>query len=158
MGRPFLFLQKLISMKKYVNLFFTLIVTATLSIAQERLELADEVGKIHLKKFDWMINLDTTRLSDLLDDQVCYIHSNGWKETKKEILDNIITGKLKYHQVEVIEYEVRSFGHAYIVTGKAQFNVSLEDKPIDIALYYSEIYIANDNGKLKLVSRHACRV
>lgn len=145
-------------MKKYVNLFLILILATTLSKAQERFGLNDEVGKIHLKKFDWMINMDTTRLSDLLDDQVHYIHSNGWKETKKEILNNIISGKLKYHQVEVNEYEVRSFGHAYIVTGKAKFNVSLEDKPIDIALYYTEMYIVDEGGKPKLVSRHACRI
>lgn len=145
-------------MKKYVYLFLILILATTLSKAQEGLGLNDDVGKIHLKKFDWMIDVDTTRLSDLLDDQVYYIHSNGWKETKKEILNNIISGKLKYHQIEVTEYEVRSYGNTYIVTGKAKFNVSLEDKPIDIELYYTEIYIADETGKPKLVSRHACRV
>ncbi|MBK9566646.1 MAG: nuclear transport factor 2 family protein [Saprospiraceae bacterium] len=96
-------------------------------------------------------------LSTLLHENVHYIHSNGWKETKEELLHNIQSNKLSYQGVTIQESEVRIEGNTGIVTGKGTFNVSLDGKPMEIQLYYTEVYVITENG-IRLMSRHACRM
>jgi|GEM_PF-812393 len=42
---------------------------------------------------------DTITLDLLLDEQVRFKHSNGWEETKKDLLDHIRTGYLHYTKI-----------------------------------------------------------
>lgn len=116
-----------------------------------------DIKNIHLQKFKWLIDKKTDSLSTLLHNDVHYIHSNGWKETKEELLRNIQSNKLSYQGVTIHESEVRIEGNTGIVTGKGTFNVSLDGKPMEIQLYYTEVYVITENG-IKLMSRHACKI
>ncbi len=115
------------------------------------------INNLHLKKFKWMEEKHFDSLSTLLHENVHYIHSNGWKETKEELLHNIQSNKLSYQGVTIQESEVRIEGNTGIVTGKGTFNVSLDGKPMEIQLYYTEVYVITENG-IRLMSRHACRM
>ena len=114
------------------------------------------INASHLKKFSWLINQKLDSLQTLLHDDVYYIHSNGWKETKTELLDNLKSGKLTYTNIVVHESQVRLFDNTAIVNGKGTFSVKMEGKPYDFNLYYTEVYARDDQG-IKLVSRHACK-
>jgi hypothetical protein len=120
--------------------------------------LASRVLDLHLEKFRWMTARDTARLSSLLATDAVYVHSNGWHESRKEMLDNVGSGRLRYHRVEVIEAGARAYGQTFIVNGRARFDVALEDQAWLLLLDYTEVYIRMDDGALRLVSRHACRV
>ena len=148
-------------MKKLVIFILFCFVCPTIYLSAQSEDIAhpDYVHQLHLDKFNWMINKDTASLSQLLDEDVSYIHSNGWNESKKELLDNIATGKLTYLKVTVKESEIRHYGDCYIITGKGLFQVSLDHNPIEINLLYTEIYM-HDRKKhqLKLLGRHACRI
>jgi hypothetical protein len=96
-------------------------------------------------------------LSMLLDEDVIYIHSNGWMENQTEVLNNIESGYLTYHSVDIRKSSVRRYGNSYIVTGEGLFKVSLKDTPIDIELLYTEVYAA-DGDVVRLVHRHACKM
>ncbi len=61
------------------------------------------VDQLHRKKFNWLINKNYDSLNQLLHEQVNYIHSNGWVQTKKEVIEDLKTGKLNYTQIEIIE-------------------------------------------------------
>lgn len=112
--------------------------------------------KWHEVKFRWMAEKNTDSLSVLLDDDVQYIHSNGWTETKSEVLNNITSGYLTYHSVDIRKATIRQYEKCFIVTGEGLFRVSLKDKPIDIELLYTEIYTVSGH-EIKLVHRHACK-
>ncbi|MEY3421406.1 MAG: hypothetical protein RIR48_1698 [Bacteroidota bacterium] len=116
-----------------------------------------DIKNIHLQKFKWFIEKNTDSLSTLLHENVHYIHSNGWKETKQELIHNIKSGKLTYHSVTVHESDVRIEGNTGIVTGKGIFNVALDGKSMEIPLYYTEVYVLTQSG-IRLLSRHACRI
>ncbi len=122
-----------------------------LSAAQE------EVLLIHKNKFSWMVQKDTTALSDLLDEKVSYVHSNGWQESKKEVLHNIISGKLTYQKIDIESASCTVRGSTAIVTGKGVFYVALDNKPIEINLFYTEVYHKQKNT-WKLLARHACKI
>lgn len=116
-----------------------------------------EVLALHREKFQWMMARDTGRLGMLVADDMVYVHSNGWHEHREEMMANIGSGRLRYHDVLVQEAAVRSYGDTWVVNGRGRFEVSLEDKDWVLTLDYTEVYVRTDPG-WKLVSRHACKV
>lgn len=96
-------------------------------------------------------------LQAVLDDRLIFVHSNGWTETGHEFVDDIKSGKLKYVNIEISESSARVYPGTAIVMGKGKFSVMLDGKPLDINLYYTEVYILKKE-KWLLVSRHANRL
>lgn len=125
--------------------------------AQTPDSLSAGILALHEEKFRWMMERDTGRLGALVADDVVYVHSNGWHEHREEMMHNIGSGRLRYHDVQVQEARVRSYGDTRVVNGRGRFEVSLEDNHWILILDYTEVYILSDEG-WKLVSRHACRV
>lgn len=119
---------------------------------------ADLVLDLHREKFQWMTDRDTVRLATLLASDAVYVHSNGWHETREEMLANIGSGRLRYHRVEVLDARARTYGNMLIVNGRARFDVALEEQAWLLLLDYTEVYIRLEDGTIRLVSRHACRV
>ena len=145
-------------MKLILSFLFILVVTAV-TAQKTKEESASEkfVLKLHEAKFRWMVNKNLDSLNAILDERVQYIHSNGWTENKKEIIEDIRSGKLVMSSVKVSEASARVYKGFVIVNGKGSFNVLLNGEPIDISLLYTEVYAKRQNGWL-LVSRHANRI
>jgi hypothetical protein len=120
-------------------------------------EIEDEVDLIHRQKFEWMINKELTLLQEILDDQLLYVHSNGWRETSNEVVENIASGKLEYKAVEIASSVVRYFNDIAIVNGRGTFHVALDGKPLEIVLDYTEVY-RRELNRWVLVTRHAARL
>lgn len=142
-------------MKQFLLIFFLLF--SVVALAQKtKEESATEkfVLKLHEAKFRWMVQKKLDSLNSILDDRIQYVHSNGWIQTKKEVIDDIRSGKLTMKKVTVSEASARVYKGFVIVTGKGIFNVMMEGKPVDISLLYTEVYAKRANGWL-LVSRHA---
>jgi hypothetical protein len=116
----------------------------------------EAVRQLHEQKFRWLSEVDTVALGELLAEDAVYVHSNGWRESKEEVLHNIVSGKLTYKEVQVTSSEVRQYGQTYIVNGKGIFQVALDGNPLTIQLDYTEVYVKSGEQFL-LVSRHACR-
>lgn len=114
------------------------------------------VGALHLQKFEWLAQKDTAALANLLHPEVVYIHSNGWHESKTDVLNNLVSGKLAYHNVLVEKATVRVFNQTAVVNGVGVFEVALNGTPLTIKLDYTEVY--SYEAGWKLVSRHACRI
>jgi hypothetical protein len=120
-------------------------------------DTAESVLDLHRQKFQWMVARDTDSLADLLAKDVVYVHSNGWHETRTDVLQNIASGRLRYHDVQVLRAQVRAYGDTWIVNGRGRFDVALEDEAWILLLDYTEVYIRQQDT-YTLVSRHACRV
>lgn len=119
--------------------------------------LTDNLIALHKRKFVWMENKNVDSLNILLHDDVQYVHSNGWKESKSDVIHNISTEKLTYHKVQVLESNAKIIDNTGIVIGKGIFQVALSDKPIEITLLYTEVYSISAKG-IFLISRLACKV
>jgi len=103
--------------------------------------------RLHENKFRWMVNKKLDSLNAILDERVVYVHSNGWTENKKEIIEDLRSGKLVMNHVTVTEASARVYKGAVIVNGNA----------VDLQLLYTEVYVKREKGWL-LVSRHANRL
>jgi hypothetical protein len=116
-----------------------------------------EVLQLSKAKFGWMVNKKIDSLGLILDDRLMYIHSNGWVQSKKEVLDDLVVRKLIYEKVELSQAEVRRYENTYIVNGKGKFAGSTNSVPFAFELVYTEVYIKNGKQWL-LVSRHASKL
>jgi hypothetical protein len=140
-------------MKKNLLVLFLLISLPFLSQTKKD-KIAHHIIALHQKKFDFMISKQFDSLSLILDADLKYIHSNGWVESKEDLLANLKSDKLVYKKVTVSETKVTLTNHVAIVSGKGLFSVILENVKIEIPLMYSEIYVKK-KGKWLLLHRHA---
>ena len=132
-----------------ISLFFSFSV-----VGQSKEET--EIMNLAKKKFRWMIEKKIDSLSVLTDERLSYIHSNGWIQTKKDFIEDF-SGKLIYHDIQVVELYSRVYRRSAVVTGKGHFTVSLNGNRLEVDLLFTEVYIRS-GGKWKLVSRHANRL
>ena len=138
-----------ITMKKNILVLFLLI-----SLQTKKDKIAHQIIALHLKKFDFMISKQFDSLALILDADLKYIHSNGWVESKEDLLANLKSDKLVYKEVTVSETKVNLRHHVAIVSGKGLFSVILENQKLEIPLMYSEIYVKK-KGKWLLLHRHS---
>ncbi len=115
------------------------------------------VSSLSRKKFEWLINQQTDSMTRLLDDRVMYIHSNGWVQSKREVLDDMHSGKLIYKRIDVKEDQVRLYKNTALVTGIGRFTGINGGNEFELDLVYTEVYIRKKK-KWLLVSRHANRL
>ena len=132
-----------------ISLFFSFSV-----VGQSKEET--EIMNLAKKKFRWMVEKKIDSLSALADERLSYIHSNGWVQTKKDFIEDF-SGKLIYHDINVVELHSRVYRRSAVVTGKGHFTVSLNGNRLEVDLLFTEVYIRSA-GKWKLVSRHANRL
>ncbi|NCU02612.1 MAG: nuclear transport factor 2 family protein [Chitinophagaceae bacterium] len=141
-------------------LFLLLLTAASAATAQKtKEESATEkfVLRLHETKFRWMVNKRLDSLANILDERLQYIHSNGWVENKKEVIEDIRSGKLTMTKIVVSEAQARVYKGFVIVNGKGIFSIIMDGKPLDVSLLYTKVYAKRQNGWL-LVSRHANRM
>ncbi|MFN5136093.1 MAG: nuclear transport factor 2 family protein [Chitinophagaceae bacterium] len=115
------------------------------------------VLRLHEKKFQWMTKKQLDSLNNILDPRVVYVHSNGWQQNKKEIIDDLKSGKLIMNNVVVTEARARVYKGAVIINGKGKFDVMVDGKAVVLDLLYTEVYVRKNAGWL-LVTRHANKI
>ena len=106
------------------------------------------------KKFEWLIAKNIDSLKIVLDDHTQYVHSNGWIQTKQEVLDDVVNGKLNYQEVLVTEANVRLYPDMAILIGKGKFSGIVNKSLFTMDLLYTEVYVKKGT-KWLLASRHA---
>jgi hypothetical protein len=116
-----------------------------------------KVDLLSRKKFTWLTQKKLDSLAEMLDERLMYVHSNGWIQTKKEMIDDLKSGKLNYISIDVKSNKVRVYNNTAIVNGAGSFQVTMDGKPLTIELNYTEVYVKG-NGRWLLASRHANRL
>ncbi len=130
---------------------------ANLATAQTPSREEQFILDLSKKKFDWIINKQYDSLIKLMDDRIQFVHSNGWIQSKKDVLDDLHSGKLNYQKITIREASARLYNSSAIVLGLGAFEGINGDKPFSLELRYTEVYIKTGN-QWKLASRHANRM
>lgn len=138
-----------------LTVLFLLAIIGGNSFAQSKLE--QSVLDLSKKKFSWLINKQYDSLGLLLDDKLEYVHSNGWVQTKADVINDTKSGSMVYQSVDIKEANARAYNNdAVIVTGTGTF-AGIHGQPFTIVLHYTEVYIKSGN-RWKLASRHSNRM
>ncbi len=139
---------------RLAGFFFTLF---SISGFSQSVNEESKVLNLSASKFSWMINHNYDSLDFILHDHVTYVHSNGWSQTKKEVIEDLRSGKLVMKAVVVQSSAVRIFNQTAIVNGQGKFTGVINGVAFSSDLVYSEGYI-KENGMWFLVSRLATKV
>ena len=139
---------------KRISLVIIILILLSFSSFAQPGKTEQQILDLSKRKFDWMVNKNIDSLKTLLDEQVKYIHSNGWIQSKQEVIDDFLSGKLAYQKIEISEAAARLYNTTAIVTGKGKFAGTVNITPFAMELAYTEVYIKKDNHWL-LVSRHS---
>lgn len=140
-------------MRTLLMLFFVVCQFSTRMFAQGLIQ-EQQIIQLSKKKFEWLIIKNIDSLKMVLDDQAQYVHSNGWIQTKQEVLDDVISGKLNYQEVIVSEASVRLYPGMAILIGKGKFSGIVNKNLFTMELLYTEVYVKR-GMKWLLASRHA---
>jgi Domain of unknown function (DUF4440) len=115
-----------------------------------------EVLQLSHAKFKWLVNKNIDSLKFALDERLSYVHSNGWMQTKKELIEDLLSGKLTYVSIEVTRDSIRSYPKSAVVTGRGKFVATVNGVSNTYDLTYTETYVLQKR-EWKLASRHASR-
>ncbi len=143
-------------MKKPIILVLFALLVAAIGMAQKE-NAEQEVLNLAKRKFVWMIAKQTDSLANILDDSLKYIHSNGWVQTKKDMVADLVSNKISYEQVTISEAATRKYENTIIVIAKGKFVGKINNTPFALDLLFTEVYIRNHKNWL-LASRHACKM
>ncbi len=129
----------------------SLLFTSWIAIAQK-----DEEKVLHqLKGFHEALIKDKLLVPQYLDDSLTYGHSNGWVETKTNLINNL-GNKITYHSIKEDSINVvvnNKIAHARFI---AIIDATMDGKPNQFRLKVMEVWVKNKK-KWKLFARQAIR-
>jgi len=116
-----------------------------------------EITAMEVLRFHAMTEDDLAALTPILGNDLSYTHANGWTQTKTEFLDTLRTGKLRYLSIEPASIQVRGYGTAAVVTGRAAFRVRSEGKEDGFQIRFIDVYVKR-HGRWQMVAWQSTRL
>lgn len=104
-----------------------------------------------------LLQKDSIVLKKLLHDKLSYGHSNGWIETKREVIEDLYNGKLIYNKLEPGALEMVEEGSMATVRTDLNIDVSLRGTPIKMKLHVLQVWVREKKGWL-LLSRQSTKI
>lgn len=109
-------------------------------------------------RFAAMVKVDEPALNKLLSDDLTYVHTSALLQTKKEFIDSLKSGAIKYVSVTPAEadWKVRIIGNIAIVNGVGAVHVVDHGNDLNFRLRYTTVH-SNRSGNWQLLSWEATR-
>ena len=85
----------------------------------------EELQKLYIDMYRYMIAKDTENLEALLDNSFVLVHMTGMKQTKQEYLRAIKTGTLNYFSEEFDNIDVKISGDRATIIGQSRVNAAV---------------------------------
>lgn len=132
-----------------ILLFFTSLVAAA-QTAEEKLETT-------IKEFHQaLVKKNTVSINQQTDKAMSYGHSNGWVETKAEMIRNLETGYLTYRSFKEDSLQVTINGNVAHARFIADIEATLNQKDSQYHLKVLEVWVKKGNRWL-LFARQAVK-
>src|SRR5690349_18996785 len=87
-----------------------------------------------------LVNRDTVELNWLLREDIHYVHSNGWIQLKRDIINDLYNGKLTYKNIDITSRVVKLNGPIGAVEMRADVDVLMEGKPLHLSLKINQLW------------------
>ena len=85
------------------------------------------------KRMQAMATKDVATLNSLIADDLIYTHSSARLDTKRSLIDNMVSGKTVYTAVEPSDVKAQDLGDTVVLTGVAQIKVTANGTPNALA-------------------------
>lgn len=106
-----------------------------------------------------LINKDEKALTQLLDEDVSYGHSNGWVQNKTDIINDLKSGKLIYNKLEntVVTIVAINKEWATVRTNTNAQGSSSSVPTFDLKLHVLQVWLKTKNG-WQLLARQSTKL
>ena len=104
-----------------------------------------------------LIAKDTVVLKQLLHKDITYGHSNGWVETKADVIKDLVSGKLAYDKIESKEVKWSVTNDVATMRSTTEVNYRLDDKPGELKLHVLQVWMKTNRG-WQLISRQSTKI
>lgn len=104
-----------------------------------------------------LVEQDTAALKGMLSNKLVYGHSNGWKETKQEMMNNLYNGTIDYLKIASTDEQVTIDGNTGCIRATLEIDVIMEGKTLQFRLHGLEVWMWK-NKKWQLLSRQSTKL
>jgi ketosteroid isomerase-like protein len=100
---------------------------------------------------------DFATLERLLADDLVYVHATARRDDKGGYLQSMRSGRTRYRQMRRSDTQLRLYGCVGVLTGQAQFEVTVEGRDMTVPLRFTSLWVKRD-GLLQFVSWQSSRL
>ena len=109
------------------------------------------------KRMTAMATKDVATLEALLADDLIYCHSSARLDTRRSLIDAMVSGATVYTGVEPSDVVAQDFGDTVVLTGIARIEVAVNGTPNAFAVRFTDVY-AKRNGTWRMVTWQSTRL
>ncbi|MFC9357903.1 nuclear transport factor 2 family protein [Rhodococcus sp. NPDC057014] len=113
---------------------------------------ASDVLALEYKRREAMTTPDVDALSDLLADDVVWIHATARVDTKAGLLEAIGSGSTKYLSMDVEDETVREIGGVILIGGIAHIKAEINNEVRDLQNRFTIIWAPQPDGAWRVVN------
>ena len=120
----------------------------------------DSIGlKEAIRKLDRaLIEKDSLVLAAILHKDVSYGHSNGWVQTKEDLWNDFVSGKLKYKKIENSSMTITAINNDWAtVRTNTSAEGTVNDKGFNLTLHVLQVWMKTNNG-WQLMARQSAKL
>ncbi|HEY5930302.1 MAG TPA: nuclear transport factor 2 family protein, partial [Burkholderiales bacterium] len=99
---------------------------------------------------------DFAAMDKLFATDLVYIHSSAVVDNKATYIDSMQSGNVKYRKMQRSDVTVRTYGCVAIITGLANFDVTVKGKDLAVEIRFHSIWASREKG-LQFISWEATR-
>jgi hypothetical protein len=96
-------------------------------------------------------------IKKLVSQRIQYAHSNGWIETRKEMIKHLKDGTLSYKSIKLDHIETAIDGHMGLAKSKGHFVVIMGNSVLEFQLKVTQIWQWK-RGRWILMSRQSLKL
>lgn len=100
---------------------------------------------------------DFATLEKVLAEELIYTHSSGRTDTKREYIDSMKTGRVKYESLTYESSSVKVLGQTALLSAKATVKLVSGGKPQELKLSFLHVYM-NQKGSWRMVGHQSARL
>ncbi len=104
-----------------------------------------------------LIAKDTVILKQLLNNAVSYGHSNGWVETKAEVIKDLVTQKLTYYKIDTKDVKWNVINNVATLRNTSDIKYELDGKPGELKLHVLQVWLKTNKG-WQLLARQSAKL
>jgi hypothetical protein len=108
---------------------------------QDQHSLESEIRTADISRVRALTQGDLPELERALSDDLVYTHSNGWRESKAELLASLRSGDLVYHSFSSDNLKIQAVGSAVVVTAHAAIKARTKGQELQVSSLYLEVYV-----------------
>lgn len=101
-----------------------------------------------------LLDKDTITLKKLVDSKIQYGHSNGWIQTRQDIISDLYNGKLIYTNIQQSDVQVHTEGNVALVRSNVLIDAVMNSKAMQFKLAVLQVWKKGKAGWM-LIARQA---